>query len=215
MGPSSFRDPSGKSPIIIPTLSLVCAPAQQRLMLWSFSMLHWSLCADLRLHNVEMAYTFTIWESSTCCLILAVDSKPVKETRPSGVSLLHCIHMHCLRLKECLSPLSLSLHRWWLTLQHTLQKSPLMHPRGRERRGERKRKKREGFFLFMCPEHTMPVHVSWSTYSIYTNTCTHQHSLRFPAGCKCSWCFCADRVYYAFIRTNSALICSYGTSGLG
>lgn len=63
------------------------------------------------------------------------------------------------------SPLFRSLHWWWLTLQHTLQKSPLMHPRGRERRGERKRKKREGYFclcacntqcLFMCPDLPAP-----------------------------------------------------------
>lgn len=133
-------------------------------MLWSLNMLHWSRCADLRLHNGEIAYTSTIWESFTCCLILTVDSKPIKK---AGCLVFPC----CIAaistafdLKNA-SPLFLCLRWWWLTLQHTLQKSPLMHPRGRERRGERKRKKREGYFclcacntqcLFMCPDLPTP-----------------------------------------------------------
>lgn len=179
-------------------------------MLWSLNMLHWSRCADLRLHNGEIAYTSTIWESFTCCLILTVDSKPIKK---AGCLVFPC----CIAaistafdLKNA-SPLFLCLRWWWLTLQHTLQKSPLMHPRGRERRGERKRKKREGYFclcacntqcLFMCPD--LP----------YTNTCTHLHSLQFPAGWKCSWCVCTARVYYVFFG-QTVLICNNGMLELG
>lgn len=118
-------------------------------MLWSFNMLHWSCCADLWLHNTERAYTYTIWESFTCCLILAVDFKPIKE---AGCLVFPC----CIAaistafdLKNA-SPLVLSLHWWWLTLQHTLQKSPLTHPRGREREKE----ERDVFFYVPLTHNT-------------------------------------------------------------
>lgn len=52
------------------------------------------------------------------------------------------------------SPLFRSLHWWWLTLQHTLQKSPLMHPRGRESGGERERERKErDIFVYVPVTH--------------------------------------------------------------
>ncbi len=187
-------------------------------MLWSLK----SCFADLLLHNSETAHTFTGWQSFTCCcLIFVVDFNPIKE---SGCLVFPCCIAAistALDLKNA-SPLFLSLHWWWLTLQHTLQKSPLMHPRERgrerERDREREREERDMFFftalthtqyLFMCPD--LPA------LPVYRNTCTHQYSLWFPCRMEMQLVFFAllnPWVCSAFIRATDSLICNRGASGV-
>lgn len=64
------------------------------------------------------------------CLHLVMNLNRPK-CRPNGTPCCIAAINSAFDLKNA-SPLFFSLHWWWLTLQHTLQKSPLMHPRERE-----------------------------------------------------------------------------------
>lgn len=109
-----------------------------------------------------MAYTCTIRESFSCRLILAAALKP------SGISLLHCCHKQCLRLKECLSPLFLSA----LMMTHT----PAHPAEISSHAPEREKEEWDLFFFFASNTHN-----SCSCVLIYL-PCLHKYlySSAFP-----------------------------------
>lgn len=74
-----------------------------------------------------------------------------------GVSMLHCCHKLCLRLKECLSPLSLSLCNDDDSHSNTPCRNLLPCYRQRARERENKRKKRERC-VPLCGSNRVPVH---------------------------------------------------------
>lgn len=148
------------------------------------SLFYRSCCADLWLHNTEIAYTCTIWESFTCCLILAVDFKPIKE---AGRLVFPC----CIAAISTAFDLKNASPLFFLSalmMTHTPA-----HPAEISSHAPEREKEERDVFFYVPLTHTIAVCVSWSTCSVYANTRTHQHSLWFPAGWKFSWCFCTAR----------------------
>lgn len=107
------------------------------------------------------------------------------------------------------SPLFFSPHWWWLTLQHTLQKSPLMHPRERERveekakRGMRSLRTSNTQHPFMCPDvptlfTQIPVLISIPCGSLQGGNAAGVSAPLHP------W------EHYAFIWANNSLIFNWG-----
>lgn len=186
------HDPSGKSFIVIDTISFGFAPTYQCLRLLALKGL--LCCANLLLHNTPRVFYMQLLN------ILVVFYSHTRQVVWS-------FPLHCLWLKECLSTLSLSA----MMMTHT----PTLPAEIFHHATERKRGSGRGTWFFNASLNAPNTCSYIMLYPLCLFTELVQYSLWFPVGWKCSWCFCTARPLSAFcIYSGNQFLFLYATKGL-